>query len=72
MRDSSSLATRPRWYQGVVKKVGHSSDPLRELSCGAELENYEIEGLDSGPLFLLGEKRQVRLHALCLAIPARR
>ena len=59
VRDSASLATRPRWYQGVVKKVGHTNDPLQELSCGAQLENYEIEGLPKGPLFLLGEKRQV-------------
>lgn len=59
VRDSSSLAARPRWYRGEVKKVGHPEDPIRELSCGAELEQYEFEGQEKGPLLLLWEYRQV-------------
>jgi hypothetical protein len=29
------------------------------LNCGAELEQYELEGQEKGPLLLLGETRQV-------------
>lgn len=59
VRDSSSLASRPRWYRGQVKKVGHPDDPVRDLPVGAELEEYEFDGHPKGPLFLLGEKQQV-------------
>lgn len=59
VRDSSSLASRPRWYRGEIKKVGHPDDPIRDLTCGAELEQHEFEGHPKGPLLLLGETRQV-------------
>ena len=59
VRDSSSLATRPRWYRGEVKKVGRPDDAVRDCSCGAELEEYEIEGQKKGPIQLLGQTQQV-------------
>lgn len=59
IRDSSSLASRPRWYRGEIKKVGMVNDPIRELPCGAQLEEYEIPGSEKGPLFLLKERQQV-------------
>ena len=60
VRDSSSLASRPRWYRGEVKKVADHGDPIRDLSCGAELEEYEFEGQEKGPIVLLGQTQQVR------------
>jgi len=59
VRDSSSLASRPRWYRGEIKKIGRPDDPVREVTCGAELEEYEIEGSENGPLLLLGQTQQV-------------
>ena len=59
VRDSSSLASRPRWYRGQIKKVGKPNDTIRQLPCGAELEEYEVEGQEKAPLLLLGQTQQV-------------
>lgn len=61
VRDSSSLASRPRWYRGEVKEIGRPDDPVRECSSGAELEEYVFDGQEKGPLQLLGQKQQVSL-----------
>ena len=38
VRDSMSKADRPKWYKGVVKKVGGSRGPYKAIEFGAELE----------------------------------
>ncbi|CAB9517045.1 Ubiquitin carboxyl-terminal hydrolase [Seminavis robusta] len=59
VRDSSSLATRPRWYRGEVKKVGKPTDMVRPLTCGAELEKHEFEGHEKGEILLLKQIQQI-------------
>lgn len=55
VRDSSSRADRPKWYKGVVRRVGHPHDPPRPIVGGADLELQD----DGKPLLLLGQTRQV-------------
>lgn len=38
VRDSMSKADRPKWYKGVVKKVGGVRGPYKPIEGGAELE----------------------------------
>jgi hypothetical protein len=40
VRDSSSIVERPKWYRGVVKKVGRPNDAVREITGGADLELF--------------------------------
>jgi hypothetical protein len=40
VRDSSSIVERPKWYRGVVKKVGRPNDAAREIVGGADLEVF--------------------------------
>lgn len=61
VRDSSSLAERPKWYKGEIKKVGRPNDPVREIKGGAPLEVYPVEGDESKKehLLLLRRLQQV-------------
>lgn len=38
VRDSMSKADRPKWYKGIVKKVGGIRGPYKALEGGAQLE----------------------------------
>ena len=38
VRDSKSKADRPKWYKGIVKKVGGIRGPYKKIEGGAELE----------------------------------
>ena len=44
VRDSSSIVQRPKWYRGIVKKIGKPTDKMREIVGGADLEEYPVEG----------------------------
>jgi len=44
VRDSSSLAERPKWYRGIIKAVSAPNDAARQLEGGAELEKYPVVG----------------------------
>ena len=67
VRDTSSLVQRPKWYKGVVKKIGKQGDPMRSLEGGADLEYYPLDENakdDDGkvkelPLLLLDRGQQV-------------
>jgi hypothetical protein len=73
VRDSSSLASRPKWYHGVVRLVGQPSDPIRSMQGGAELETYDFDGSAHNnalspkpeinnqrmPLLILGRTQQI-------------
>jgi len=41
VRDSMSKADRPRWYKGIVKKIGGVNGPFNAIEGGAQLENLE-------------------------------
>jgi ubiquitin carboxyl-terminal hydrolase 8 len=56
VRDSSSMYQRPKWYQGEVKQIGKPNDPVRDTSCGAELEVY---GEKRQPLLVLNRTQQI-------------
>ena len=59
IRDSSSIVQRPKWYTGVVRKVGRPNDKPRKIEGGADLEEYSINGEPKAPLMILGRKQQV-------------
>lgn len=61
VRDSSSLALRPRWYKGEVKQLGRKNDSIRDMPCGAQLEFFEgNNGINKkAPLQLLNRTQQV-------------
>jgi ubiquitin carboxyl-terminal hydrolase 8 len=61
VRDSSSIVERPKWYRGIVKKVGAPDDPVHDRTGGADLEGFPVtEGSDvKKPLLLLGRTQQV-------------
>lgn len=61
VRDSSSLVNRPKWYKGEVKNVGRPTDKVRDITAGAEVEVYSVNGDASKkePLLLLGRTQQV-------------
>jgi hypothetical protein len=54
VRDSSSIVERPKWYKGVVRRVGRRSDQPWQLVGGAQLETYQGKHL-----LLLGQTQQV-------------
>ena len=41
VRDSLSKADRPKWYKGIVRKVGRPSGPYKTIEGGAQLELLE-------------------------------
>lgn len=61
VRDTSSLAERPKWYKGEIKKVGNPNDRVRPLDGGAELEKYDVgsPGGKKEHLLLLRRAQQV-------------
>lgn len=64
VRDSSSIAERPKWYSGKVRQVGGKHDPPRPLSGGADLETYATNDDDEGEdgkkaLLVLGRTQQI-------------
>jgi hypothetical protein len=61
VRDSSSIAERPKWYRGIVKKVGVPGDPTRDMSGGADLETFRVSSKSDAqkPLLVLGRQQQV-------------
>eukprot|EP00977_Amphora_coffeiformis_P001681 scaffold316_cov158-Amphora_coffeaeformis.AAC.5 len=61
VRDSSSIVERPKWYRGIIKKVGAPGDSVRDMTGGADLEIFPPSPLNSseGPLRVLGRQQQV-------------
>jgi ubiquitin carboxyl-terminal hydrolase 8 len=60
VRDSSSIVERPKWYCGIVKRVGGPNDAPRPLRGGANLETYAMkEGDEKKPLQILGRTQQI-------------
>ena len=61
VRDSSSIVERPKWYRGTVKKVGLPSDPLRDMTGGADLEAFPLSGeaQTRKPLLVLDRSQQI-------------
>jgi len=60
VRESNSLAHRPKWYRATVLATGKETDSPTELTGGAELEmNEENEKGTKNPLLLLNRKRQI-------------
>lgn len=60
VRESNSLAHRPKWYRATVLALGKESDSQRDLLGCAELEmNEEDDKGGKHPLMLLNRKRQV-------------
>jgi ubiquitin carboxyl-terminal hydrolase 8 len=70
VRDSMSKADRPKWYKGVVKKIGGIYGPYKPIEGGADLEllidiiglpdeKKEIDNTSNG-------KRKASLQALLL------
>jgi len=41
VRDSLSKSDRPRWYKGIVKKIGSVHGPYKAIEDGAQLERLE-------------------------------
>lgn len=57
MRDTSSLVDRPKWYKGVVRRVGTADGTPEIITGGAELEIYndptDTDGTSPKKLLLL-------------------
>lgn len=64
IRQSSSSPDRPKWFRGLVRKIGGESDDVQDMGGGAELEAMETdESSENGnkrPLLLLNRTQQVR------------
>ena len=62
VRDTGSLAQRPKWYKGIIKKVSRQDDNPREKLGGAELEKYtNKEGLKQ-ELLILDRTQQILIE----------
>lgn len=67
MRDTSSLVDRPKWYKGVVRRVGTPDDKPEIIVGGAALEDHpELDGrtdeegnVIKKPLLLLQRTKQI-------------
>mmetsp|Transcript_8792 Transcript_8792/g.21463 ORF Transcript_8792/g.21463 Transcript_8792/m.21463 type:complete len:1215 (+) Transcript_8792:406-4050(+) len=74
VRDSLSKADRPKWYKGIVKKVGRPNGPYKTIEGGAQLElltnilgSTDATGMDSEEsadsairtLLLMNKKQQI-------------
>jgi hypothetical protein len=70
IRQVRSNYDRPKWYRGIVRKVGGENDAVRDMTGGAALEATEPD--DSGengnkrPLLVLNRTQQVRTHMLSM------
>lgn len=64
VRQSMSCVDSPKWYTGIVRKIGGINDELEDMTGGAVLE--EMEPDDSGEngnkraLLILNRTQQVR------------
>jgi ubiquitin carboxyl-terminal hydrolase 8 len=67
VRDTSSRHEQPKWFAGLVRKLGKQGDPIKELYNSSILEHFEVvqsTNPDSGrilakPLLLLKNIQQV-------------
>ena len=63
VRDASSIATRPKWYKGIIVKVGPVNGKLEKIEGGAELELFDNPSGESNggknPMLLMNQTRQV-------------
>lgn len=73
VRDSLSRADRPKWYKGIVRKVGSANGSLKSTEGGAELELFDdpsaVEEDDNSqngprrvPLLLMMRTQQVLIE----------
>eukprot|EP00934_Nitzschia_sp_Nitz4_P002136 Nitzschia sp. Nitz4//scaffold46_size129759//49937//53329//NITZ4_003499-RA/size129759-snap-gene-0.24-mRNA-1//-1//CDS//3329552589//2136//frame0 len=70
VRDTLSLSTRPRWYMGIVRRVGTPDGKPVAISGGAELELFEsiniptVDGEEpvKEPLLLLRMLQQIMVE----------
>ena len=60
IRESSSIAERPKWYRGKVILIGKETDAVRPLKGGAALETFELtEDSEPVPLLVLNRSQQI-------------
>lgn len=60
VRDSGSIVERPKWYSGVVKRIGEVDAVPKPLTGGASIDMYSlIEGEEKTPLLILGRTQQI-------------
>ena len=75
IRESSSTAQRPKWYRGMIRKVGGAKDAVLEIVGGAELEVMEKDDSKTNggtrPLLILNRTQQVRRNS-CPGLTCRR
>jgi ubiquitin carboxyl-terminal hydrolase 8 len=62
VRDASSLVDRPKWYKGVVKRIGPKRTVMKKFTGGAELELIEGEDGTNRPLLLLKRVQQIMVE----------
>ena len=68
VRDASSLAERPKWYKGVVRRIGIKGEKAHSIEGGADLEIFEVPGAPANgnqekkPLLLLNRKDQIMVE----------
>jgi ubiquitin carboxyl-terminal hydrolase 8 len=59
VRDSSSIIERPKWYKGEIIRVGGVNDAVRDVSGGAALERYPVDGdMEKTELLVLLKRTQ--------------
>lgn len=66
VRDTSSRVDRPKWYKGIVRKIGARKGKVFNTDGGAELELFEDPESNGSkvkkPLLLLGQTRQIMVE----------
>lgn len=62
IRDASSRVDRPKWYKGIVKRIGPKRTVMKKVTGGAELELIEGEGATNRPLLLLKRVQQIMVE----------
>jgi hypothetical protein len=67
IRESASRADRPKWYEGIVRKIGGEKETTYDMSKGAELElTEEDDSTTNGnkrPLLVLYRTQQILVES---------
>lgn len=67
IRESASRADRPKWYRGIVRKIGGVKDTIYDMTAGAELEAMETgDSTTNGekrPLLILNRMQQILVES---------
>eukprot|EP00980_Cylindrotheca_fusiformis_P028571 scaffold22612_cov138-Cylindrotheca_fusiformis.AAC.5 len=62
VRDTSSRADRPKWHEGIVKRIGLQRTVMKKVTGGAEVELHRGKNGEKKPLLLLNRVQQIMVE----------